>query len=119
MQEPKAEPENDATVGTNLGVREVAMGAGRSSKRRAEGRGADKPQCDDCRHGRANRGLILDRREIPHFCGLTQEVRDPAAAVLIEGLLTASAWDGRCPKFQAHAYGPDAYRSQDLPQDQR
>ena len=95
------------------------MGAGRSSKRRAVGRGAEALQCDDCRHGRANRGLIVDRSETAYFCGLAQEVRDPAAAVLIEGLLTASARDGRCPKFHAHEYGPDAYRSQDLPQDQR
>jgi len=95
------------------------MGAGRSSKRRADSRGAERRQCDDCRHGRPNSGLIIDRGETPYFCGLTQEVRDPAAAVLIEGLLTASAREGRCPKFQAHEYGPDAYRSQDLPRGER
>jgi hypothetical protein len=90
------------------------MARERHSRRGNAGTEGSGAQCERCCHGQRNRGLIVSAEATPYFCRLSEEVRDPAASILIGGLLTAAAAEGRCPHFEAPEYGPDAYRSREL-----
>ena len=72
-------------------------------------------QCEGCKFGRKNRGMVISPDQVAFFCSRAARVKDEEVASILEPLLRRLAEKAECPHFSSWENEKDSYFALDLP----